>query len=338
MGGMLANAETMRAVVCTRYGPAETLVLTRLPVPPVGPSQIRVKVHAASVSAGDRRLRARDFPTGYGLIGRLAFGWTRPRRAVLGGDLSGVIDAVGAGVTRFRLGDEVVALTGMRMGSHAEYCCVNAAGAVCFKPPLLSHERAAAALFGGAAALDYLRRARLGAGETLLVVGASGAVGSAAVQWAYHLGARVTAVCRPEHADWITGLGAEQMVDGSRQPWPIDASRFDVLLDATGTFDWPRARSWLQPEGRFLSLAGGLSDALRAPWLALTQRERIVTGPAAEKSEDICTLMQALVDGTLTPHIDAVYPLARIRDAHRHADRGRQPGSAGKRGTVIVLP
>lgn len=328
----------MRAAVCTRYGPPETLVLTRLPVPQPGAEQMRVRVHAASVSAADRRLRARDFPPGYGLIGRLVFGWASPRHPVLGGDLSGVVDAVGAGVTRFRLGDEVVALTGMRMGSHAEYCCVKAAGAVCLKPAQVTHETAAAALFGGSAALDYLRRARLGAAETILIVGASGAVGSAAVQWARHLGARVTAVCRPQHADWLAGLGAERMVDSSRQPWAIQGSRFDVLLDATGTFDWPRARNWLQPAGRFLSLAGGLTEALRAPWVALTRRERIVTGPAAEQAADVCTLMQALVNGTLTPHLDAVYPLARIRDAHRHADRGRQPGSAGKRGSVIVLP
>lgn len=180
--------------------------------------------------------------------------------------------------------------------------------------------------------------APLTAAETILIVGASGAVGSAAVQWARHLGARVTAVCRAQHADWLAGLGAERMVDSSRQPWEIQRSRFDVLLDATGTFDWPRARNWLQPAGRFLSLAGGLTEALRAAWVALTRRERIVTGPAAEQAADVCTLMQALVNGTLTPHLDAVYPLARIRDAHRHADRGRQPGSAGKRGSVIVLP
>lgn len=327
---MQANAEFMRAALCTRYGPPETLVLTQLPVPQPRRGEIRVRVRAAPVSAGDRRLRARDFPLGYGLLGRLVFGWSRPRHAVLGGALSGVVDAVGEGVTRFRPGDEVVALTGLRMGSHADYCCVNAAGAVCNKPAQLTHENAAAVLFGGAAALDYLRRAGLKTGESILIVGASGAVGSIAVQWAHHLGAQVTAVCRAHHAAWVAGLGAARWVDAAKLPWPTHGSRFDVVLDTTGTLNWAHARAGLQPAGRFLALAGGLPDALRAPWVAATSRQRVVTGPASERADDLATLMQALVDGDLTPHIDAVYPLARIRDAHRHAENGP------KRGSVIV--
>lgn len=329
---MPPNPDTMRAAVCTRYGPPETLVVTKQPVPQPGAGQLRIRVCAASVSAADHRIRAHDFPVGYGLIGRVVFGWSGPRQAILGGDLSGVVDAVGEGVDRFKPGDEVVALTGMGLGCHADYRCVKAAGAVCVKPIRLTHETAAAALFGGSAALDFLRRAKLAAGDALLVVGASGAVGSAAVQWAATMGVRVTAVCSARNADWVAGLGASRLIDYTRQSGPKPGETFDAVLDATGTVNWPRARVWLRPAGRFLALASGLPDALRAPWVAVSSRQRIVAGPAAERAEDLHTLMQAVADGRFTPRVDAVYPLARIRDAHRHVDTGR------KRGSVIVVP
>lgn len=329
---MPPNPDTMQAAVCTRYGPPETLVVTKQPVPQPAAGQIRIRVCAASVSAADRRIRAQDLPYGYGLIGRLVFGWSRPRQAILGGDLSGVVDAVGAGVDRFKPGDEVVALTGMGLGCHAGYRCVNASGVVARKPPGLAHETAAAALFGGSAALDFLRRAQLRAGDELLVVGASGAVGSAAVQWAAALGVRVTAVCSARNAAWVAGLGAARVIDYTRQSVPNAGETFEAVLDATGMLNWPRVRAWLRPDGRFLALSSGLPDALRAPWVAARSRQRIVAGPARERAEDLQTLMQALLDGRFTPRIDAVYSFARIRDAHRHVDTGR------KRGSVIVVP
>lgn len=320
----------MLAAVCTAYGPPETLVVARLPVPQPQNGQVRVRIHAASVSAADRRIRKLDMPPGFGLAGRLAYGWRRPRQPVLGGDFSGVIDKVGVGVTGFRPGDEVVGMTGMRMGCHAEFCCLNPEGRLLAKPAHLSHETAVAALFGGTTALDFLRRADLREGENILIVGASGAVGSAAVQWASHLGANVTAVCSGRNAGWVAPLGATRLIDHTRHNWPNPEDVFDVVLDATGTLDWDRVRPWLQLSGRFLALAGGLQDVLRAPWVAATSRQRIIAGPARECISDMQLLMQATAGGTFTPRVDAVYPLACIRHAHRHVDTGR------KRGSVIV--
>jgi NADPH:quinone reductase-like Zn-dependent oxidoreductase len=328
----MPQVETMLAAVCTAYGPPETLVLARLPVPQPRSGQVRIRIHAATASAADRRIRAMDMPPGFRLAGRLAFGWRRPRQPVLGGDFSGVIDAVGAGVTGFRPGDEVVGMTGIRMGSHAQFCCLHPEGRVLAKPANLSHETAVAALFGGTAALDFLRRADMQEGERILIVGASGAVGSAAVQWASQAGAHVTAVCSGRNAVWVAPLGATRLIDRTRHIWPDADETFDVVLDATGTLDWARVRPWLQPGGRFLALAGGLLDVLRAPWVAATRRQRIIAGPAREHIPDMQLLMQATADGTFTPHIDAVYPLGRIRDAHRHVDSGH------KRGSVIVTP
>ncbi|MCA1926613.1 MAG: NAD(P)-dependent alcohol dehydrogenase [Thiobacillus sp.] len=328
----MSPPETMQAAVCTAYGPPETLVLVRLPVPRPRDGQVRVRIHAATVSAADRRIRSLDMPAGLRLAGRLAFGWRRPRQPVLGGDFSGVIDAVGAGVTGFQPGDEVAGMTGVRMGCHAGFCCLHPEGRVLAKPANLSHETAVAALFGGTAAVDFLRRAGLQEGERILIVGASGAVGSAAVQWASRLGAHVTAVCSGRNAAWVAPLGAARVIDYTRQDWPGRGAVFDVVLDATGTLDWLRVRPWLQPKGRFLSLAGGLKDMLRAPWVAATSRQRIVAGPAGERLSDMQLLMRAAADGSFAPHIDAVYPLERIRDAHRHVDSGR------KRGSVIVTP
>lgn len=329
---LMPLVETMPAAVCTAYGPPETLVLARLPIPQPRNGQVRVHIHAATVSAADRRIRAMDMPPGFRLAGRLAYGWRRPRQPVLGGDFSGVIDAVGVGVTGFQPGDEVVGMTGMRMGCHAGFCCLNPVGRVLAKPASLSHETAVAALFGGTAALDFLRRADLREGERILIVGASGAVGSAAVQWASLLGAHVTAVCAGRNAAWVAPLGAARVIDRTRHHWPDRGEMFDVVLDATGTLDWARVRPWLPPEGRFLALAGGLPDVLRAPWVAATSRQRIIAGPARERIPDMQSLMQATADGRFTPHIDAVYPLGRIRDAHRHVDSGH------KRGSVIVTP
>lgn len=323
---------SMRAALCLDYGPPEMVCIARLPRPVPKPDEILIRVCASTVSSADRRIRALDLPYGYGFIGRLVFGWSRPRQAILGGDLSGVVEAVGDAVQIFRVGDEVVAMTGMGGGCHAEYRCVKAADAVAAKPAGLAHEVAAAAVFGGTAALDFLRRANLCAREEVLVIGASGAVGSAAVQWAHRIGARVTAVCSTRNADWVAGLGAERLVDYMRQRWPEPGETYDVVLDTTGTVDWPRARPWLRKTGRFLALAGGLPDALRAPWVAVRSRQRIVVGPASERAEDIRTLMLAVQEGGFTPRVDAVYPLQRIRDAHRHVDTGR------KRGSVIVAP
>jgi NADPH:quinone reductase-like Zn-dependent oxidoreductase len=224
----------------------------------------------------------------------------------------------------------VVGVAGMGLGCHARYRCLNADAALIAKPAGLFHEAAVAALFGGMTALDYLRRARLGEGEDLLVVGASGAVGSAAVQLAAHLGARVTAVCSTRNGAWVTELGAKRWFDYTRQTWPGPSDAFDVVLDATGTVDWRRARPWLRPKGRFLALAGGLPDVLRVPWVAATSQQRIIAGPAGEYADDIRMLMQRMSEGTFRPHVDGVYPLERIRDAHRHVDTGH------KRGSVVV--
>lgn len=324
--------ETMQAAVCTAYGPPETLVVARLPIPQPLSGQVRVRIRAASVSAADRRIRALDMPYGYGLAGRLAFGWRRPRQPILGGDFSGVIDAVGPGVKGFQAGDEVLGMTGMRLGCHAQFCCLNPEGRLLAKPGQVSHEVAAAALFGGSAARDFLCRAGLREGEAILIAGASGAVGSAAVQLASSLKATVTAVCSRRNAAWVAALGAQRLIDSAESVWLKQGEAFDVVLDATGTLNWPRVRPWLRPDGRFLALASGLPDALRSPWVAATSRQRIVAGPAGESLKDMQALMQAMQDGTFAPHIDAVYPLGRIRDAHRHVDSGH------KRGSVIVTP
>ncbi|MGK0618257.1 NAD(P)-dependent alcohol dehydrogenase [Meiothermus cerbereus] len=197
-----AQQSTMKAVVREIYGPPEVLKLTELPKPTPKDHEVRVKIHATTVTSGDCRVRSLKVPAGFGLMIRLAMGVVRPRQTVLGSEFAGEVEAVGKNVTQFRVGDRVFGMDGFGMGAHAEYKCLPENGALALIPPNLSYEEAAALPFGGTTALDFLRRGGLKAGDKVLVNGASGAVGVAAMQLARHMGAEVSAVCSGRTPSW----------------------------------------------------------------------------------------------------------------------------------------
>ena len=233
--GLGHRSHRIKAFAYTRYGPPEVLELTELPTPVPEDDEVLVRVLATTVNSADWRLRSLQLPAGFGPLGRLAFGIRRPRKAVLGSELSGRVQALGRDVTQFKVGDEVVAYPGSRLGAHAEFCCVAAAGPIALKPSNLSHEQAAALCFGGATMLDFFRRAALQAGERVLVNGASGTVGSAAVQLARHMGARVTAVCGSANVEWVRSIGADRVIDHSREDFILGGETYDVVVDTAGT-------------------------------------------------------------------------------------------------------
>ncbi|MBI2308030.1 MAG: NAD(P)-dependent alcohol dehydrogenase [Rhodocyclales bacterium] len=319
----------MQAWVYERYGPPEVLQLKEVATPVPGAGEVLIRVRATTVSAGDRRLRSLDMPTGFGLIARLLFGVSRPRQPILGSELAGEIAAVGRGVGGFAVGDAVFAYSSAGLGCHAEYVCLPESE-VAPKPPNLSDEEAAALSFGGATALDFLRRGKLGRGERVLVNGAAGAVGSAAVQLARHFGATVTGVCGTANLERVRALGAARVIDYTQADFARNGEAYDLIVDTVGTAPFSRCRGALATGGRLLLVAGGLPELLRIPWDSLTSGRKIVAGPASTNAGDLRFLAELAAAGEFRPSIDRVYPFAQMREAHRYVDGGH------KRGNVVV--
>ncbi|MBZ5713819.1 NAD(P)-dependent alcohol dehydrogenase [Nannocystis pusilla] len=319
----------MRAAIQTSFGAPSVLELREVSAPACGDDEVLVRVRASTVSVGDARVRAMRVPRGFGWISRLVFGWSRPRRPILGVDVAGTIEAVGAKVQGFAPGDEVFALNG-KMGGHAELCAISTKGAVAHKPRSLSHEQAAALTFGGTTALDFLRRAKLARGERVLVNGASGAVGTAAVQLAKHRGAHVTGVCSGGNLELVRSLGADEVIDYRERDFAAASERYDVILDAVGNAPYARCERVLSERGRLLLVVAGLPEMLSALWINATTRRRVIAGPAAVHGEDVRTLAALAESGALRPVIERTFSLEQIRDAHALVDAGH------KRGAVVV--
>ncbi|MEM1126342.1 MAG: NAD(P)-dependent alcohol dehydrogenase [Bacteroidota bacterium] len=320
----------MKAYVATAYGPPEVLQLREVPRPTPGPNGVRIRVQATTVTAGDWRVRSLEVPAGFGLLVRLLFGFTKPRQPILGSEAVGVVDAVGAHVTRFVEGDPVIAYADTRLGTHAEYVILPEDGPIVHRPDGLSLQEAAAFSFGGTTALHFFDEGGLRAGHRVLVNGASGAVGTAAVQLAVQAGAHVTGVCSTANLDLVRSLGAHEVVDyTTTDVVPTDVS-YDLILDAAGTLPYPRARPLLAPAGRLLVVNGSALAMLRGPWVALTSRHRLVTGTALGSITALRTLVEYAEAGAYRPVIDRCYPFEEMVEAHRYVDQGH------KRGNVVV--
>jgi NADPH:quinone reductase-like Zn-dependent oxidoreductase len=320
----------MRAAIATAYGSPDVVSLATVGDPSIGDHEILIEVRATTVSAGDARVRAQRVPSGFGVIMRLVFGFSRPRRGILGTECSGVVRSVGAKVTRWKPGDAVFALTGMSMGAHAELCVLREDGAVARKPDAVSFEEAATLAFGGTTALDFFRRAKLAAGERVLINGASGAVGAAAVQIAKARGAHVTAVCSARNEELVRSLGADAVIDYAREDFCDGSTRYDLVMDAVGNAPYRRSKRALTDRGRLLLVVADLWQILGSAWINATSKHRVIAGSAPETPEDVQAL-SAMVDAReLRPVIDHVFAFDEIRSAHERADSGH------KRGSVVV--
>lgn len=310
----------MKAAVRRSYGEPSVVRIEEVPVPTPGAKQVLVRVHATAVTAADARIRGANFPRGYGLIARTLFGLRRPRQPILGGVASGVVEAVGSRVEGFEVGDVVCGTTGLGLGCHAELAVLPARKLV-HKPAAVSHEQAAGVLFGGMTALHFLREvARVQPGQTVLVNGASGAVGTNAVQLAKHFGAEVTAVASATNATLLKELGADHVVDYALTPVATLAEKFDVVLDNVGNIGIPAGKRLLTPDGVMLLVVGDLSEALRA-------RGNVKGGPAPERAESFTTLLDLIAAGSLTVVNQEVVDLEDIAHAHAVVDSGRKVGN-----------
>ena len=322
----------MRAAVCDRYGPPEVVQIKEVPRPAPADDEILVRVRATTVNSGDARVRALRVPRGLRLPARLRLGVLRPRQPILGLDLAGEVEAIGARVTRFQPGDRVVGSSGFRLGCHAEFRCLHESGAVVPIPARLAYEDAVALCFGGSTALYFLQRGELARGERILVNGASGAVGTMAVQLARHLGAEVTGVCSARNLELVRSLGADHVVDYAERDFCEGNETYDAVMDTVGNAPYARVRRVLRPGGRFLMVVGDLPQMLAAGF-----RKHVVS--AAVKDTEMVTadvyarLLELAAEGILRPVIDRAVPFERIVEAHALVDSGHKRGAV-----VVTLP
>lgn len=314
----------MKAAVHREYGAPQVVRIEEVPDPVPGAKQVLIRVHASAVTAADSRIRGARFPHGYGVLARLIFGLRRPRSGVRGVVASGVVEAVGADVEGFAVGDEVCGSTGTG-GAHAELVAASTKRLV-HKPAAVTHEQAAGLLFGGSTALHFLRDVgQLRAGQTVLVNGASGAVGTNAVQLAKHFGAEVTAVTSAANTTLLKELGADHVVDYALTPVAGLQMRFDVVIDTVGNIGIDAGRRLLTDDGVMLLVAGTLGEALRA-------RGNVKGGTTAERAENYTALLDLVPDGTLTVVNQHVLALDDIVRAYEIADSGRKVGN------IVVRP
>lgn len=320
--------ETMEAACVERYGGPEVVRIVRVPTPRPGPSELRIRTLATTVNSGDHRIRSLEVPRGFGPLLRLAMGFSRPRQPILGTELVGVVESIGAQVTDWRVGDVVIAYPGVGMRAHAELVVMPANGRVIPKPASLSIPEAAALCFGGLTALHYLRTAAdVREGEKVLVLGASGTVGTAVLQIARAFLAETTAVCSGANAELVRGLGATRVVDYTRERWDDVAGAYDVVVDCVGHTRYAEVRTTLRPGGRFVRIVADLVGTIVAPLQGRLHGHRVIAGVSTERVEDMRLLASLADEGRYRPVIDRVMTFSEIREAHARVGEGRKRGS-----------
>jgi len=320
----------MKAILYQRYGPPDVLELKEIDKPSPKENEVLIRIHATTVTSGDWRARSLEVPAGFKFLSRLFFGLRKPKRQILGTELAGKIEEIGKSVRGFEVGDRVFAYPGASMGCYAEYKCMPEDGPLARIPPNLSYDEAAALSFGGATALDFFRRGKLQSGERVLINGASGGVGTAAVQLAKHFGAEVTAVCSGANAELVRSLGAAHAIDYTKEDFTKNGKTYDVIVDTVGTAPFSRSRNSLKEGGRLLLVLGNLSDLLQVPWISMTSNKKVIAGPASERPDDLRLLAELAQAGKFRAVIDRRYRLEQIVEAHRYIDTGR------KRGNVVI--
>jgi NADPH:quinone reductase-like Zn-dependent oxidoreductase len=318
----------MKAIVYHRYGGPEVVSLADVPKPVPKDNEVLVRIHATMVTAGDWRARSLNLPGGFGFLGRPVFGFFGPRQPILGTEFAGIIESVGKSVTRFDIGDEVFGFTGARYGCHAEYRTMPEDGLLTRKPVHLSFAEAASLSFGATNALNLLRdHAKVQPGEKVLVVGASGGVGTAAVQIAKHLGADVTGVTSTGNIDLVRGIGASRVIDYKHEDFAAGDTRWDVILDTTGTTSFARCERVLNAGGRLVIVQGTLADAMGLTKAPKTSGKTVIAALPTVTPADIAFLGELAASGALRPVIDRSYPLEQAATAHAYVDTGRKRGS-----------
>ncbi len=312
----------MKAIVNTQYGEPEVLQLKEVEKPSPKDNEILLKIKATAVNSGDWRLRkAEPFAV------RLFLGLTKPKIHILGSVFSGEVESVGKDVTRFKVGDEVFGHTDMRFGAYAEYKCIPENGSLALKPSSLTHEEAAVIPFGGTTALHWMRKVKIKTGQKILINGASGAVGTAAVQLAKFFGAHVTGVCSTANIDLVKSIGADKVIDYTKEDFSLNGETYDIILDTVNTLSFSDCLKSLHKNGSLILSAAGLSDMVRGLWTTMTSSIKVFTGVISHNAEDIIFLKNLIEANKYKPVIDIIYPLEKMADAHAYVEKGHKKGN-----------
>ena len=323
----------VKAILHTLYGSPDLLQLTDVDTPTPRDNEVLIAIHATTVSTGDCNIRNFTFVTRSMLpLAKLMFGIGKPWKArVLGTELSGEVQGMGKDVTRFRKGDRVVASTGGTGGGHAEYACLRDSEALAIIPDSLSWEEAVALPFGANTALYFLRTlGKIQAGQELLIIGASGSVGSAGVQLAKHFGATVTAVSSGANVEMVKSLGADMVIDYTKEDFTRNGKTYDLIFDVVGATTFGRCKHSLKPTGVYLPCVMGVNDMFQIVWTSVFGRKRIKGGVALENLERLNYILDLAAAGTLKPVIDRRFSLEQAAEAFRHVEQGH------KRGNVVI--
>ena len=320
----------MKAIVCTRYGPPEVLMYQEVATPEPKDDGIVVKTHTTTVTAGDCEIRSSRVQPWLWLPIRLWVGLVKPRgKAILGTEFAGEVDVVGKDVTAFKKGDRVFGSTGFNFGTNAEYVQVPEQGDLAIMPPEMSYAEAVALPFGGRDALHFLRKGKADKGDRILIIGAGGSIGTFAVQLAKSLGAFVTAVDSTSKLEMLRSIGADRVVDYTRENIFDTGESFDIIFDTVGKTPFWRSLRSLTKNGRYLLANPSLSRMLAAPWVSMSGK-KVVAAAAEGTKADLEYLRGLAAKGVIKPVIDRQFPLQEIVEAHRYIETGQ------KKGNVIV--
>jgi len=312
----------MKAAVYVRYGEPGVIQVKEVDKPIPGNNEILLKIKATAVNSGDVRLRKAD-----PFAVRFIFGLLKPKINILGTVFSGEVESVGKDVTKFKVGDAVFGHADMRFGAHAEFKSVPEDGSLALKPANITHAEAAAIPFGAVTALHFMKKANIQPGQKVLIVGASGAVGSAAVQLAKSFGADVTGVCSIANMALVKSLGADKVIDYTKEDFTQNGEIYDVIFDTVKTISVPRSLKSLNKNGIMILSAAGMSEMLQGLWITKTSNRKVLTGVISHTASDIIFLKRLIETGKLKPVIDKAYPLEQIAEAHAYVEKGHKKGN-----------
>ena len=317
----------MRAIVCTKYGPPEVLQLKDVEKPIHKDKEVLIKVYATTVTIADTRVRGFTVPLSFWLPARIMLGFRKPKKAILGIELSGEIEAVGKDVRLFKKGDQIFAFPGHSyFGAYAEYRCLPE-GRVAIKPTNITYEEAAAISFGGLTALHFLRRGNIQRGQKVLIYGASGSVGTFAVQIAKYFGAEVTGICSTTNLELVKSLGADKVIDYTKENFSKNCETYDVIFDAVGKSPFSCCVRSLKKEGIYLHAVAPPALSIRMQWASMTSSKILIGWTFTPKAENLIYLRDLVEAGKIKPVIDRCYPLEQIVEAHRYVDKGHKKGN-----------
>jgi NADPH:quinone reductase-like Zn-dependent oxidoreductase len=332
----------MKAIVYTTYGSPEVLQLKEVPKPVPKDNEVLVKIYATSVNFGDivarnfKEVSPRSFsmPLLFLLFAKIYFGIRKPKITILGSEFSGVIESVGKNVKSLKQGDKVFGYLGQRMGAYAEYLCMPEDGVLAIKPPNITYEEAAVVPYGAIMALALLRKANIQSGQKVLINGASGGIGSVAVQLAKYYGAEVTGVCGTPRLEFVKSLGADKVIDYTKEDFTKNLESYDLIFDILGKSSFARCKNSLKPNGIYLLASFKMKQLLQMLWTSLSVRflypksgKRVICSIAPGSREDLLSVKELIEAGKIKSVIDRCFPLEQAAEAHNYVEKGFKRGS-----------